>query len=246
MPPPPPRPLLIASLGNPPPYTHTLHSAGHTVLSSLASHLSLPPFTRSRLLSNGLVTPPFPPLGSTKTTTSTPPYTLYQSPTQMNISGPTLAKTWHAYLRSLASLSMSMSGEEGSSSSSSSSSSRARLIVVHDELEESLGRVRVRRGGASARGHRGVRSCVESLRGGGVVQRGGAEGQNKIKGGGGGGFIRIGIGIGRCQSREREDVARFVLRGMEGWERERVEKAAKEVARLLEGFAGGGGGGGLR
>ncbi|KAI9877792.1 MAG: aminoacyl-tRNA hydrolase, partial [Pleopsidium flavum] len=235
MPPPPPRPLLIASLGNPPPYTHTLHSAGHTVLSSLASHLSLPPFTRSRLLSNGLVTPPFPPLGSkpTTTTTTTPPYTLYQSPTQMNISGPTLAKTWHAYLRSLASLSLSMPGEE-EGSRSRSSSSRARLIVVHDELEESLGRVQVRRGGASARGHRGVRSCVESLRGGGVVQQGGAEGQNKIKGGGEGGFIRIGIGIGRCQSREPEDVARFVLRGMEGWERERVEKAAKEVARLLE------------
>ncbi|KAJ2904408.1 putative peptidyl-tRNA hydrolase [Zalerion maritima] len=32
-------PLLILSLGNPPPYANTLHSAGHTALSSLQQHL---------------------------------------------------------------------------------------------------------------------------------------------------------------------------------------------------------------
>src|ERR1700761_3243419 len=39
--------LLIASLGNPPPYHSTRHSAGHIVLKHLARHLDLPALTKS-------------------------------------------------------------------------------------------------------------------------------------------------------------------------------------------------------
>ena len=85
-------------------------------------------------------------------------------------------------------------------------------------------------GAASARGHRGVRSCL------GALGSGSGSGSGSGGGGGnrGGGFVRVGVGIGRCESRERGDVASFVLREMEARERERVEGAAGEVLRALE------------
>src|SRR4051812_25364124 len=46
--------LLVCSIGNPGTYINTLHSAGHTVLSSLASTLSYPSFAKSRAHGNGI------------------------------------------------------------------------------------------------------------------------------------------------------------------------------------------------
>ena len=63
------------------------------------------------------------------------------------------------------------------------------LIVVHDDLDLPLGRVRIKRGGGGAGGNRGIVSLIESL--------------------GSKDFIRVKIGIGRPPG--RQDPAHFVL-----------------------------------
>ncbi|KAI4143289.1 MAG: hypothetical protein L6R39_004628, partial [Caloplaca ligustica] len=83
------RPLFVASIGNPAPaYTNTLHSAGHTVLTSLQRWLLNPPFTKSRPHASGLLS-------------ASPEFTLWQSPTLMNVSGPSVSKAYRAFLSSL-------------------------------------------------------------------------------------------------------------------------------------------------
>ena len=73
-------------------------------------------------------------------------YTLFQSPSFMNISGKAVKKAWRAFM-------VELSDEEKRD---------ALLVVLHDELEAALGRVKVKKGG-SARGHNGIVSCAESL-----------------------------------------------------------------------------------
>lgn len=63
------------------------------------------------------------------------------------------------------------------------------LIVIHDDLDLSLGRVRIKRGGGGAGGNRGIASLIEAL--------------------GSKDFVRIKIGIGRPPG--RQDSAHFVL-----------------------------------
>jgi len=179
--------LLVCSIGNPGPYLNTLHSAGHTVLSALATSLSYPPFLKSRAYANGLLS-----TGSD--------FTLWQSTTQMNISGPGVASAWRQFQKE-------SRGEE------------MRLVVVHDELESALGQVKVRPGSASAKGHNGLKSIGEALAG--------KE------------YVRIGVGIGRPESRDKRDVADYVLRKMSGIDRGRIESAAGkvevELRRLCQG-----------
>jgi PTH1 family peptidyl-tRNA hydrolase len=76
--------LLVCSIGNPGPYLHTLHSAGHTVLNSLAQSLSHPSFQKSRAFGNGLVS-------------ASSEYTLWQSTSLMNISGAGVAAAWKQF-----------------------------------------------------------------------------------------------------------------------------------------------------
>lgn len=78
--------LLVCSIGNPSPYQNTLHSAGHTVLTSLAATLSHPPFHKSRAYGNALVSPG-------------PMYTLWQSSSLMNVSGTGVAAAWRQFLK---------------------------------------------------------------------------------------------------------------------------------------------------
>jgi PTH1 family peptidyl-tRNA hydrolase len=177
--------LLVCSIGNPAPYINTLHSAGHTVLTSLAASLSHPPFQKSRAYGNGLVS-------------RGPVFTLWQSSSLMNVSGSGVAAAWRQFLKD--------GGEQ------------ARLIVVHDELELGLGEVRVKSGSLSPKGHNGLKSIKEMLRG--------TE------------YTRIGIGIGRPQSREADDVASFVLKKMSGVERARIEGCAGKVEEALRRLAG--------
>ena len=160
------RPLFVASIGNPPPaYTNTLHSAGHTLLNSLRESLAYPPFSKNRALASGLCS-------------SGDEYTLWQSPSLMNVSGKSVASAWKSWLRTLP---------------SNEDRNVARLVVVHDELESPLGKIKLRQGG-SPKGHNGIKSCVSSL--------------------GGMSFARVGVGIGRCESREPQDVAAYVLKKM--------------------------------
>jgi PTH1 family peptidyl-tRNA hydrolase len=178
--------LLVCSIGNPSPYLHTLHSAGHTVLTSLAASLSHPPFQKSRAYGNGLLSPG-------------PVYTLWQSSSLMNISGSGVAAAWRQFLK-----------DDGGA--------EARLVVVHDELELGLGEVRVRDGNLSAKGHNGLKSIKEALRG--------AE------------YTRIGVGIGRPQSRDADAVAAYVLKKMSGVERSRIESCVGKVEGELRKMSG--------
>ncbi len=173
--------LLVCSIGNPGSYINTLHSAGHTVLSALASSLSYPSFQKSRAYGNGLVS-----AGSE--------YTLWQSSSLMNVSGPGVAAAWRQFVKDTR-------GEE------------AKLVVVHDELELAPGQVKVKNGSASAKGHNGLKSINEVLKG--------AE------------YTRIGVGIGRPESRDPDVVAGYVLRKMTAQERMKVEGSVGRVEMEL-------------
>ncbi|KAL2038500.1 hypothetical protein N7G274_008839 [Stereocaulon virgatum] len=176
--------LFIASLGNPPPaYKNTFHSAGHTLLSTLQQHLGLPPFTKSRIYANGLLS-----CGED--------LTLWQSPSFMNTSGPAVVTAWKAFLKDLPS-------EERSD---------AKLVVVHDELESPMGKIKVKVGG-STKGHNGLKSCLSSL--------------------GGAGFTKIGVGIGRPESRESRDVAAYVLKKMGPAEMRKIDDGVDKVVDAL-------------
>ncbi len=70
------------------------------------------------------------------------------------------------------------------------------LIVIHDDLDLSMGLIRIRRGGGHG-GHKGVQSIIQAL--------------------GGGDFVRVKVGIGRPKS--CVDVTDYVLHPFEGEER---------------------------
>lgn len=209
-------PLLICSIGNPAPaYTNTLHSAGHTILQRISALRKFHPFTPDPALaprrSGALVSRPARvdfsvlPWGSHDTrprqvrprerAEGEDHWTLWQSGALMNASGRGVRDAWDAWRREL--------GAEG-----------GRLVVLHDELEVPLGAVRVRAGAASARGHNGLRSVAEAMRGSGE-------------------WVRVGVGIGRPKSREPDEVARYVLRKMTEGERRVVEDAAGDVIEQL-------------
>lgn len=185
--------FLVISLGNPGPYIDTLHSAGHSVLLSLQRLLCAeqqPPFRSSRcgkkssLLSAG------------------PKYTLLQSPTLMNLSGPWVAKAWKETL-----------AEEGLTPANVS------LVLVHDDLEEDLGVVKLRQWTRSHRGHNGVKSVNQSLQ---IGQQHGAR------------WARISVGIGRPEARDYNSVSDYVLRKMSGFQRGIIEdKATPQVLSCL-------------
>ncbi|MDI1491740.1 MAG: hypothetical protein OHK93_002950 [Ramalina farinacea] len=182
------RPLLIASLGNPAPYGGTFHSAGHLLVSALANHLSYPPFTRSRAHAKGTISRGEDAL-------------IWRCPTFMNVSGPAVATTWHKFLQD----------------TDVDQRKRARLVVVHDELESPLGSIKLKKEG-SAKGHNGLKSCMQSL--GGIP------------------FYRLGVGIGRPASRDSGVVAAYVLRKMTpeeiGTITSRLEEVAEELGKLAE------------
>ncbi len=191
---PPPR-LLVASIGNPAPYLNTLHSAGHLLLGTLASSLGGSSFAKSRAHGNGAVSNAYVETSGGENAS----VTLWQSPSLMNVSGVALAAAWKQHLR-----------DHGAEES--------RLVVLHDELETALGKLRVRPGSQSPKGHNGLKSIREVMKG---VD-----------------YLRMGIGIGRPVSREPNDVANWCLRKWTAAEREGLVKAGPnmeaEVRKLLD------------
>lgn len=131
--------LLIASLGNPPPYHTTRHSAGHIILKSLATSLRLPALTKSKGPVNGLV--------SQGHDVGRPEYTLWQSTSMMNVSGVGLLKAWKSF-------------DAGHNQGDIVTA----LVVLHDELESDSGTIKLRRGESSPRGHNGIKSVQSSLK----------------------------------------------------------------------------------
>lgn len=203
-------PLIICSIGNPgATYSNTLHSAGHVITSYLSERKAYKPFTKGL---SGLVSRPdnmtmtFGILrGYSKVEGDAPQpendWTFWQSTTLMNVSGSSVKKAYGEWLRSV-------------KSASGSSATEGRLVVIHDELESALGKVTVRDGGASAKGHNGLKSCQQQLGG--------------IK------WWRVGVGIGRPESRDPNVVSRYVLGKMSGSQRAILEKSAVGVFKALE------------
>jgi PTH1 family peptidyl-tRNA hydrolase len=209
LPRPPQRLLFIASIGNPAPYRTTRHSAGHILLDTLT------PSLRSRL---GAPLSPY--------------YTTFYSPSLMNISGPKVVKNMSKWLAARDSLALDLPG--GPLPVAASTGYPATLVLLHDELEAPLGKVRVKRGGAesaSLRGHRGLSSVFETLRGKGLFpgKKGKREGLARELD-----VLRVGVGIGRPVGREKDSVAEYVLTEMEGRELEAVSRAAESVVSVLE------------
>ncbi|KAJ4415715.1 hypothetical protein N0V85_002590 [Neurospora sp. IMI 360204] len=163
------RRFLVVSLGNPGEYRDTFHSAGHLVLESfqkkLPEELGQPSFTSDRYGKKAV------------RASAGPKYTLLQSPTLMNITGPWLARAYKDYL-----VDQGLSPEE------------VGLVLVHDDLEEELGVVKVRQWKASHRGHNGIKSVLASL-----------PPMPDAK------WARVSIGIGRPDDRDRTTVSDFVL-----------------------------------
>ncbi|KAK1757069.1 peptidyl-tRNA hydrolase [Echria macrotheca] len=164
------RRVLIVSLGNPEALHDTYHSAGHLALESLQKRFSseLSSFTRERYGKKAV-------LASTG-----PKYTLLQSPTLMNVSGPWLAKAYKEYLAD-----NDLKPEE------------LALLLVHDDLEEELGVIKIRQWSRSHRGHNGVKSVMASLKPPSPAM--------------GSRWARVSVGIGRPEARDRSAVSDFVL-----------------------------------
>ncbi|RMZ79009.1 hypothetical protein DV737_g3645, partial [Chaetothyriales sp. CBS 132003] len=187
--------VLVASVGNPGPYLTTRHSAGHILNKLLASHLNFPSFQKSKPYSGSI---------SSGNDVGRPELTLWQSSNMMNESGIGLLKAWKAF-------------------TCTPSDAITSLIVLHDELETAPGVLKVRRGPeGSARGHNGIKSVINTLRGAAVLPELGDK------------FIRIGVGIGRPMSRERDDVSAYVLGQVTKGERDGIQARVGEVEKLLQ------------
>ncbi|KAF3011686.1 aminoacyl-tRNA hydrolase [Neopestalotiopsis sp. 37M] len=132
---PPPR-FLICSIGNPLPAYYSLHSAGHFALQSFQKLLapSQPSWTQA---TRG---------GFECWESHSASYTLMQSPTLMNASGPWIANVWQEMLKR-----------------ESLETPDLGLVVVHDELESPLGLTRLRSWNTSHKGHNGLKSTKAQL-----------------------------------------------------------------------------------
>lgn len=93
------------------------------------------------------------------------------------------------------------------------------IIIVHDELDLPLGKIKVRRGGAAA-GHHGVESIIDIL---GTDQ-----------------FIRVRLGIGNLRTESSEhkshslNVEKFVLEPFTHSEGSQVKHMIKQALRALD------------
>jgi PTH1 family peptidyl-tRNA hydrolase len=86
------------------------------------------------------------------------------------------------------------------------------LIVIYDDLDLPVGKIRIRRGGGSA-GHKGIGSIVAEL--------------------GNGDFIRIRVGIGRPDTSSEEDIISYVLGDFLPEEKTIVDEAVPVVGETI-------------
>ncbi len=106
---------------------------------------------------------------------------------------------------------MNLSGEAAQSLLAYFGLEPNRLIVVHDDLDLPLGRLKVAVGGGTG-GHKGVTSIMEQI--------------------GGPNFVRLRVGIGR--PRHDEPIERFVLSGFYADQRQLAEDMVLVAADCLE------------
>jgi PTH1 family peptidyl-tRNA hydrolase len=154
----------------------------------------------------------------------------------MNVTGPKLVRALEQWAISQNDLlqAKGITPPPPSTSSPASTSTGANtfpttLVILHDELESPLGKIRVKRGGpesASLRGHRGLISICETLRGKGLYPaRRGAKVDLEI--------LRIGVGIGRPDSRDKGAVSDYVLANVSPVELAAYHRAAEPVGKVL-------------
>ncbi|PYH30490.1 aminoacyl-tRNA hydrolase [Aspergillus neoniger CBS 115656] len=233
--------LFIASIGNPRPYRTTRHSAGHILLEALTPLLPRRvPLVGTSPNNGNIINPLF--------------YKTYTSPSYMNESGPKLLRNFQSWLSSTQTeiyQKIVQPGNVLSTDPTSGATAAAEwhlrgadpttlrnfsptLVILHDELEAPLGKVRVKRGGpekASLRGHRGLISSFESLRGKGMYPPNPKK--NVLGAGVDLSVLRIGVGIGRPETRDRGGVAKYVLSEMSEQELKAVRAAAGPVLEVL-------------
>lgn len=191
--------FLVVSLGNPPPHAESLHSAGHIVLQSLQQQLqrdpshSQPTFASERIAKK-----------ATQASRGLR-YTLLQCPTLMNVSGPWVAKAWREVLAE---------AEE------QHPDRPLGLVVVHDDLEEDMCVVKVRKWDRSHRGHNGLKSIMATIR------------QAEFKESK---WAKISVGIGRPEGRDHNTVSDYVLKPLSKYQKGVLsEQAASPVLAALE------------
>lgn len=191
--------FLVVSLGNPAPYADSLHSAGHIALQSLQQQLhrepnhNQPAFTSERI--------------AKKATQASrgPTYTLVQCPTLMNVSGPWVAKAWREIV---------------AETKEQYPDRPLGLVVVHDDLEEDMCVVKVRKWDRSHRGHNGLKSIMATIRP--------ADFKDSK-------WAKISVGIGRPEGRDHGTVSDYVLRPLSKFQKSTlVEKTASPVLAALE------------
>jgi PTH1 family peptidyl-tRNA hydrolase len=129
-----------------------------------------------------------------------PKYTLVQSPTLMNVSGGFVARVWQEIARQHDPASLS-------------------LVIVHDELENDFGVVKLRAWDRSHKGHNGIKSVKTSVS------------ESKYPDSP---FARIAVGIGRPLERDAATVSNYVLAPIAAAQRQALEETVPwEVARAL-------------
>ena len=91
------------------------------------------------------------------------------------------------------------------------------LIVIHDDLDLSLGKIRIRRGGGSG-GHKGIDSIVSSV--------------------GSGDFSRLRVGIGRPTATgnaeiNEADIVAYVLSDFTSEEKQTINQVIPEISEAV-------------
>lgn len=166
--------FVVVSLGNPPPHGESLHSAGHIAVQALQRKLrqewNQPEFASERFGKKAVQA------------SISSKYTLLQSPTTMNVSGLWVGRAW---------------AEVHSAVTSREPDRPVGLVVVHDELEEDMCVVKIRKWERSHRGHNGLKSTQASIQ-----QRNYPDSK----------LAKISIGIGRPEGRDHITVSQYVLK----------------------------------
>lgn len=192
---------------------------GQTRLLFIASIGNKAPYRTSRHSAGHILLDAVEPLLVQRTTSFTPRpiYEAWHSPSYMNESGPGLVRQLDRWMNN------------NEKSTTGGGIHTTTLAILHDELEVMPGKLRVKRGGperASLRGHRGLSSVIENLGRKGLYRHALTNSSLSI--------LRIGVGIGRpLRTRNRDDVARYVLTNMTPSDVGAVRRAAGEVVDLL-------------
>lgn len=177
--------ILVVGLGNPSPtYNGTRHNVGNWLIEQLVKHKW-----------NGFMAlKPDKAVGSFRSSTSLKSDASHMvlaasTGNFMNILGQPINKLWQKFQKE--------------------SRAGLNLLIVHDELEIPLGKVQLRKGSTSARGHNGLKSIKSSI---------------------GDGYMKLGIGIGKPTNSGDGAISDYVLSKFTHMELSKLEDATLEQA----------------